>query len=403
MVKVHVNEQEGRVLALQIEMGQEKVEQEYESVAEQFHRVVQLPGFRRGKAPSTLVKERFHEQIMKRVVENLICRGYQEALQKEGIEANFLLSVNKVQLEEGLKFVAKVELPPTVSIPKYKGLELERKKIKVDVEDIVEKRLNFLRKELAKFVPKEGVVQVGDVVECKVAGGKKFSLYIKGEGFLEEQLIGAKKGEWRLIKLENKEVMQVQILRIMNMVLPELDDEFAQRLGDYKDLSHLKEKVRRQVEEELRMSEEQSLREQAISKLLDEATFQIPSTLIARRVQRILINRLSQLERAGVSLQDYLKERGMSKEQMMKEVEKEAERGVKERTLLLAIADAEGIKVEEEEIEEVLCKLAERFGRKKEEFEQQIGEEGLQHLVERERMRKALEKIISFAIVKEGD
>lgn len=393
-MEVAIQEKESRILKLNICVPSHIVEKEYETVAREFHKVLQLPGFRRGKAPTALIKRRYHHDIMKRTIENIIPKACKEAIEKERLPANFLLSVNDVENNKdgSLNFSATIELTPTVTLPSYKHISLKREKVEVDIEKVVESRLSELCKKHATLVPKEGVVQIGDVVELTLRGGRRLSLYIKEKGVVEEQLLGAKKGERRTIKIDEKEVMDAHIVEIKKIILPKLDDEFAKKIGEFENLSQLREKIKEQIMEEVRLISEQRLREKALELLIKEAKFQIPSTLLVRTKQRILLDKFLALQRARIKITE------QEREKMLKEAEKEAERRIKEETLLLAVADAERIEVKDEELIE---KFSNMLGRTKEEFLKEMDEQSIDYLKRRERMRKALERIINLANVEE--
>src|SRR5688572_31493477 len=311
---------------LVVEIPSTVVDAEIDKVARDYSRQARIPGFRPGKVPTNLVKQRFKEQILHDVAHGLIPRAVDEALQERGIEPVDTPNIRDVALEEGqpLKFTAAIETVPPFDVGDLSTIEATRHASEV-TDETVDKTLQQLRQRGAKFEPVENRgVEDGDTVvldiERKDAEGnpdrhEDVSLELGAPanppGF-DGQLLGLRTGETKTFtihfpddyavkEMANTDVeYTVTVKDIRRKVLPELDDEFAKDLGAFDSLGALRDRVRSDLQQESEEHARQHLRTDVLKQLSDRVTFDLPPSLVEREMDRRLEEFASRLMQQNV-------------------------------------------------------------------------------------------------------
>src|SRR5688572_22220358 len=299
---------------LTIEIPSDVVAAEINRVAKGYSKQARIPGFRPGKVPATIIKQRFKDQILHDVMHGLIPRAVEEALQERGIEPVDTPNIRDVALEEGqpLKFTAAIETVPPFDIGDLSTIEATRHASDVNDES-VDKTLQQLRQRGAKFEPVENRgVEDGDTVvldiERQDAEGKpdrhedvslELGAPANPPGF-DTQLLGLRTAETKTFtihfpedyavkEMANTDVeYTVTVKDIRRKVLPELDDEFAKDLGAFESLGALRDRVRSDLQQESEEHARQHLRTDVLKQLSDRVTFDLPPSLVEREMDRRL-------------------------------------------------------------------------------------------------------------------
>jgi len=299
---------------LRVEIPTDIVNAEIDRVAKGYSRSARIPGFRPGKAPARVIKQRYRDQILHDVAHDLIPRAIDDALRERGVEAVEPPDVRDVTVDEGqpLTFTASFETVPPFETGDYAGLSLRRPSAHVETE-AVDLALQRLRERAARFEAIEGRgVDHGDTVvvdlERKDPDGKtdkhdnvSIELGAKANppGF-DEQLLGMEAGQTRtfsiryppdytITELANTEVSYTVVAKeLKRRVLPELDDEFAKDLGEFETLDALRARVREDLEHEARHTAERDLRSELMKQLAGRVPFEVPASLIERELDRRL-------------------------------------------------------------------------------------------------------------------
>jgi trigger factor len=299
---------------LRVEIPTDIVNAEIDRVARDYSRSARIPGFRPGKAPARVIKQRYRDQILHDVAHDLIPRAIDDALRERGVEAVEPPDVRDVTVDEGqpLTFTASFETVPPFETGDYAGVSLTRPTTRVE-DEAVALALQRLRDRAARFEAVEGRgIDHGDTavvdLERKDPDGKtdkhdnvSIELGAKANppGF-DEQLLGltpgANKtfsirypGDYTITELANTEVAYaVTVKELRRRVLPELDDEFAKDLGEFENLAALRTRVREDLEHEAQHTAERDLRGELMKQLASRVPFEVPPSLIERELDRRL-------------------------------------------------------------------------------------------------------------------
>jgi trigger factor len=299
---------------LRVEIPTDIVNAEIDRVAKGYSRSARIPGFRPGKAPARVIKQRYRDQILHDVAHDLIPRAIDNALRERGVEAVEPPDVRDITVDEGqpLTFTASFDTVPPFETGDYAGVTLKRPAAQVD-EQAVDLALQRLRDRAARFEAVEGRgIDHGDTavvdLERKDSDGKtdkhdnvniEIGAKANPPGF-DEQLLGLTggqsktfsiryPGDYTIAELANAEVgYSVTVKELRRRVLPELDDEFAKDLGEFETLDALRTRVREDLEHEARHSAERDLRADMMKQLAARVPFDVPPALVERELDRRL-------------------------------------------------------------------------------------------------------------------
>jgi trigger factor len=408
--------------ALAFEIEPEVVQTEIDARARDLARKVKLPGFRPGKTPAEVVKRRFRDEIFNDAAERIVNKVVFDELEGRGLKPLAPPQVKELKIEEGrpMTFRAVFETLPLVELPEWKGLRVSARGASVTDED-VEKELDRLREEAARFDPIEGrPARLGDWVLGDLAwrpldGGKgghdENALVEIGnpgnhEG-MNKGLEGMSVGETKEIdvtwgpdaapSVAGKTVRyRVTVKGLKQKVVPAADDEFAKDLGEFESLAQLRERLRHQLLAAEEQRADREVKAALVEALVAKASFEVPEALVERHMTARTENLARGLayqgidpRKVGVNWRDY---RESTREDSVK--------AGKADILLDEIARREGIEVQEAEIEAELARLAERSGRAKELVRRQMEKEGeLSALRARIREEKTLDLLKANASI----
>ncbi len=410
---------------IRVEIPAAEVSRRVEEGYAEVRKVAPLRGFRKGKAPMSMVRRVFKESVEADVVEHLVRDSLAEAVKENRIKVLSLPKIDGDKLSEGKEFVftATVEVVPEVTPAGYRGLPVRKENVEVGDED-VDAAINRLRESIAQYHAVEGrgavpgdllefgfaaasegqTVEQADTATVILEGGVPF-----GKEF-ESQMAGARAGEGRSFevrfepdfpnrKYAGKTVrFEVTVHAVREKKMPEPDDEFAKGFGDVADLSDLRNKLRarllREREEVARRNAEEQLRQG----LLERNPFPVPKTLVDRQIVSMIEDTANRLVSQGVDL----KKVSMDFEKMKERFAPNADRAVRVSLLLSAIAEKEGIDVPYSEIETEMKDMAAAAGIEYEKIREMFGdEERLDNLRNRLLDRKVMAFLLENAEVKE--
>ena len=408
---------------LDIEIPQDVVDAEITHIAQEFARRARVPGFRPGKAPIGVVKTRFRDEIVSEMMQHLMPKYFDNAIDERKLEIVQAPQFESVDYNSGkpLRFRAVFEVYPRLSITNYEGIPVHE--VSSQIEDSeVETALKKLQEDMAELTPVEEdrTVQEGDFAEISYSGtiegsdeppitGEKAVAEIGGRTTVKEfteNLIGAKVGEERTFKvvyraeyptarLAGKTVAyKVNIEALKTKETPELNDEFAQRFGDYKTLDELKAKLREDLEKHKRDQAQEQMREKLLEWLEDNNEFELPQSLIERQLQIRVQRFIRDLSRQGINPQRLDVDWGKIREDQ----QQQAMRDVKGSLILEHLAEKENITVSEQEVELEIEKIAAETNRPKEKVREVLSRDsGLERLRSQIRNRKTLDLLQSKA------
>ncbi len=400
--------------------GMKKV---YSKTAKYFN----IPGFRKGKAPMKLVERTYGTEIF---YEDTFNEIVPEIFDKE-VEENKLEIVSKpeieiVQMEKGkeLIFTAIVQVKPEVKLGKYKGIALKKVEYNVTDEDI-EHELGHMADKNSRLVSIENepvadkdiaVIDFEGFVDgVAFEGGKaeNHELEIGSKTFIpgfEEQLIGMKIDEEKEINVKFPEdyfsadlagkdaTFKVKVHDIKRKELPTLDDEFAKDVSEFDTIEELKNSIKEKLETENANKVKLETEENAIQKVCDATEIDIPKAMITTEIDNMLKEIETRLSYQGLTMEQYLKVIEKTESDIRKEYEEEAQKNVKGRLVLEAIAKAENIDATEDEISEKVKEMYQGYGKDTEELMK--NENLINYIKNNMKLEKAIKFIVDNAKIK---
>ena len=369
------------VINLTVKAGADEIKGEMKKVLNEFVREAQVPGFRKGKVPVEIIRKNFAAEI-KRETEGACFRAfYPKAVEESGLKVIALEGVTEMKLDEadGMEFTAVVEIRPEYKLPKYKGLAIKAGDTKVE-DSAVESQVESMRKMFAKYEDgKEGdVVADGDFVQFDYKGtldGQPLSEIVpeqkaicEATGFwtqveegrflpeILETLKGMKAGEEKkAVKVKfpkdaapeplkgKKAEYDLKVTMIRKCKL--LDDAGLVESMKSESMDKIRSDIRDRLEKQAVEMELENRRNQAIELLLKKADFDVPPTLVQRQAEAYLGRLAQQMQYAGVT-NEYIEQ---NREKILKEANEQAEKQIRLSYILLDIAEAEKIEVEEKD------------------------------------------------------
>jgi trigger factor len=375
--------------AVKIEVPAEDVTKRFEVAYADLNRRVHIPGFRPGKAPQGLLEQRYAKAIEEDVLRQLLPDYYRRAMKETGFDPVTvdIPPLERIKIRKGtpLVFTATVEIKPIFELREYKGLTLKQDKRAIDNEELA-KAMQVLRQQHAQLevVKEERGIAEGDYVQARI---EAFEGAVPSEGMkpenqllrigdkapiaglvLDDALLGKTKGQVVEVKqpdgggtADKTITLRATVQELKAKVLPELDDEFAKDLGDYKTLGELQDKVKSQLEQGLQRDIEEKYKDEIMKRLVDlHHHFELPESLVQRELDAMIQNahqrrRMTWAEAHGEPERMPPEEVRKLREEFLPTAKERVRLGL----LLEAIAQKEGIAVAETDIEQE-CRLMAR-------------------------------------------
>ncbi|MCC6362786.1 MAG: trigger factor [Bryobacterales bacterium] len=372
---------EGCKHELEITIPVEEVEKESEKVAEDVRAKAKLPGFRPGKVPLSMIRQRYGSTIRQEALDNLLPKFFRKRIEEEHLHVVSSFSVKDLEFEAGkpVKFKAEFEVAPEVELGEYRGISVPYAQPEVTDEDVNE-RLEALRKRKADYANLDPrPAEMGDVVVVdlhSVSG-------LEGEPMhahdlqvelgspetlpdFNDHLVGLTPGdeanitvtypeEYAQERLAGKIVeFHVDVKQLQRKELPELNDEFAKDLGDFQTLDELKETIRNNTLREREMAVQRQAKEAIAEKLADTHTFPVPEAFIDRQIDLYVERFLSEHAAQGMDPKKIPVNREKVKEAMRDRAIKE----IKTTLLLEKVADTESIVTTKDEVDAEVQRFA---------------------------------------------
>ncbi|HTZ33163.1 MAG TPA: trigger factor [Methylomirabilota bacterium] len=384
---------------LDLEIPAEEVSKATEKVAKEFARVARVPGFRPGKAPISLIKRRFADDIKGEVLQTLVPEHVEKAVAEQKLTPVSQPQVDKLEFNEGqpLKFRASFEVLPEFALGSYKNLEIEMPEMKITDESVAN-TLAEMQQRAATFAPVEGrAVQNDDFVQVKLLGtpegggdplqAESVLCHVGAEETMEpfnENLRGANVGDHKSFdvdypadypdaKLAGKKFhYAVDVLGIKTKKLPELNDDFAKDVSDAASLDELKNKVREGLEHERDHRQKELQRERIIAELVKLHDFPVPESLVEHQMDVRLERVVRSLAQQGVDPRAV----NVDWVSLRKRQEERAQEDVKAELVIDKIATEETIDVTEEELQLELEHMASHTGESAEAIRARLTKQG---------------------------
>lgn len=425
-MSVTVENLEKNMAKLTIEIPVEEVAKAEQRAYNKSKHQINVPGFRKGKAPRNIVEKLYGADIfMEDAVNDLLPTAYEEAVKESGLEIVSRPQIDYVQVEHGQPLIvtATVAVKPEVKLGKYKGLKLDLTAPEVTEEDILEELKREQEKNATMKDVEDRPVKEGDTVTLDYAGSidgvpfdggtaEEQELTIGSGHFIpgfEDQMIGMEIGEERDLhvtfpeeygatELAGKEaVFHVKVHAISEKELPELNDEFASEVSEFETLEAYKEDIRTKLQERKEKAFVQEKENAALEAAVKNAEMEIPQAMIDSQAEDMVNEFGERLQMQGMRLEQYLQFTGMSMSQIVDQYKDQAKKRIEGRLVLEAIVEAEKIEINDEDREKGYQELAERYGMEADKVKDFFDEESLAGFDKDLATQKALDLLVAKA------
>lgn len=382
------------ITTLRVEVPPDKVSQAYETIARDYTHYAKIPGYRPGKAPRSVVENKFKKQIREELEKKLLSESCREAIHEKKLRVISLAEVRDVEIgnDRTMRFIATLVTQPEFELPDYKAIPVQLSSTDVTAQEI-EDSLHTLREQYAEFtdapdralamddfavIDYTGTIGGKPVHEVAPKAAKRLSvnndfwIRLTPEAFLKgfsENLVGAKAGESRTFDAEvpadfpvkelagEKITYAVTVKGLKEKKLPELNDEFAAKVIGGKTLAGLRETVKSELERQKKTDMDRDRKNQIMSYLLSKIECELPVNLVRRETKRILSDIVRENQSRGIA-DEALKE---SEKELVETATKGARARLRGTFVLLRIAEQENIKVTKEEFNARIGFLAAQY------------------------------------------
>ncbi|GKX28117.1 trigger factor [Vallitalea longa] len=425
-MNVNVETLEKSMVKLTIEVDAERFEEGMKHAYSKNKNKITVPGFRKGRVPRQLIEKTYGAEIFyEDAVNYIIPDAYDKAIEENNLEVVSRPEVDVQQVEKGkaMIFTAEVAVKPEVTLGEYKGIEIEKNDIDVTEED-VDAEIEKIRDKNSRLIDvTDRAVENNDQVVIDFEGfidnepfeggkSENYSLTIGSHSFIdtfEDQLIGKNIGEdieinvnfpedYQQEDLQGKPALfKVNIKEIKFKELPEVDDEFAKDVSEFDTLDEYKQDVKAKLLEQKENAAKSKKQEDVLQKVIENASMEIADPMIDLQAENMTQDFATRLQYQGLSLEQYFGFTGQNMATLKDTMKTDAEKRIKSRLVLEAIAKAENIQATDEELDEELKKMAEAYKMEIEKIKETVGEEEKESIKDDIKNRKALDFITEQA------
>lgn len=415
-------------IQLDIEVEPERLERSLDAAYKRVAARTRIPGFRPGKAPRNVVERMVgREGLIREALDKLVPDIYNEAIEAEDIDAIDQPQLEIVELEP-VRFKATVPVRPTVSIDGYLDIRVEKETPEV-TDEMVAEQIMLLRRRHATQAPVDRAAQWDDILIADVKGEAEGETFVQDEDAefalregqnllvpgLAEAFVGMSKGEEKTVELEIPEDFQLERLQgkkatftlnlkeVKEEQLPEEDDEFANMVNadEFPTLDALTERIRTDLETSLKEQAESKFRAEAVDKLVELAELEYPRVLVEHEIEHLVNENTGNDRDAYVA---YLQQIGRTEAEFREQFREAAEARLRRSLVLSQLAEEEGIKVSNEDVESELDRLSAPLGEQADQFRQLFAsQDGVSTIARNLLSQKTLDRLAAIAAGEAGD
>ena len=381
-------ERKGNETTIVVEIDKELMEQGVNAAYMKQRKNIQLPGFRKGKAPRKMIESMYGAHVFyEDGLEEIFPKVYEEAVVNQGIKAIGRPNLTDLQISEEniVTITITTEVYPEVTLGQYKGVEAPKADTTVSDEQ-VQAELDHMAQNVASTETVERAAEMGDTANIDFEGfdngvpfnggkGEKFDLKLGSGQFVpgfEEQIVGMTAGEEKDIDITFPEnyhaelagkavVFHVKLNKVSVTVTPVQDDEFAKDVSEFETLAELKADIRAKAEENAKKQAESAFEQACVDKAAENVTVDMPKALVEAELDNQMERFAYQLQMSGYSVEQYAKMMGGDMNTMRNAFRPAAEKQAKINVTLNAIVEAEGLTVSEDEITAEYENLAKQY------------------------------------------
>lgn len=426
-MSLQVEKLENNMAKLTIEVPAEELEKAIESAYQKNRNKINIPGFRKGKAPRKIIEQMYGKEVFyEDAVNGLIPDAYDKALEECTEDIVSSPKVDVVQIEAGKPFIftAEVALKPEVTLGKYKGVKVEAADVTVTDEEVTaeidrEREKNSRTVDITDRAVKSGDIATidfeGFVDGVAFEGGKgtDYPLTIGSGAFIpgfEEALIGAEVGvetevnvtfpeEYQAAELAGKAaVFKCTVKKLQEKQLPELDEDFVGEVSEDSDtVDDYKEEIRKKLAERKETEAKNKKEDAVVDAIIEDAKMDIPDAMVETQQRQLLQDYAQRMQSQGLTMEQYMQFTGMTTQALLEQLKPQALKRIQSRLVLEAVAAAEKMEASEEDFEEEVKSMAEIYQMETDKVKELLGENGKKQVMEDLCIKKAVEFVVENA------
>lgn len=425
-MSVQVENLEKNMAKLTIEVSAEDFEKAIQAAYVKNKNRFNVPGFRKGKVPRSLIEKMYGAGVFYEEAFNSVAPdAYDKAAEESGLQIVSRPEINVVSIEAGkpVVFTAEVAVKPEVTLGEYKGLEVEKAKVRVTKDEVLaeikkEQEKNAAQVVVDRPIEKDDIAVIDfegfvDGVAFDGGKGEGFPLTIGSGQFIpgfEDQLIGAKTGDdvevnvtfptpYQVKELESKPaVFKVKVQEVKAKEYPELDDEFASEVSEFETLDEYKDDVKKKISERKKAEAKRKKEDTLVEKAVGNAEMEIPAAMVRTQAENMMEDFRMRIQQQGMSLAQYMQFTGMTQARMMADMSGQAKKRIETRLVLEAIAKAENITAEDEEIEKEIEEMAKAYNVEVSFMKSYLGEAEKKQMSEDIAVQKAVDFLVENCV-----
>ena len=428
-MKVELIKQEGNKVSFKLTVDNDKFESAVVKAYNKNKGKYNIPGFRKGKAPRKVIETHYGKGVFySDAIDLVFPEVYPAAIDELKIDPIDMpsIDVEEISKENGLVLLVDVEVKPEFQLGEYKGVEVEKVEETLN-EDVVNAKLEEMREKNSRLVSVEREIANGDTANIDFEGfdgevafeggkGENYDLVIGSGSFIpgfEDQLVGKKAGEevevnvtfpeeYHAENLAGKPVVfKVKVNDVKVKELPELNDEFAADTTEFNTLEELRADVRAKAEADAKEAAKNELRNRVIEKVVANTEVEVPEAMIKHEIDNQLMELNYQLQYQGFGMEQFLQMTGKTMDEFKAEFtasrREEALRNVKTSLVIEAIAKAEGVEVNEEEVNAEVQKMADAYNMTVEQVKGALRATDLKDMEGQLKIRKTIDLLVENA------
>ena len=381
-------ERNGNQVTITVEIDKELMEKGVNAAYLKARKDIQIPGFRRGKAPRKMIEAMYGARVFfEDGLEEIFPEVYEEAVVKQGVKAVGRPNLTDLQVSDDniVTITITTDVYPEVTLGEYKGIEAPKADTTISDEQ-VQAELDQMAQNVSSTETVERAAEMGDTANIDFEGfdngvpfdggkGDNFDLKLGSGQFVpgfEEQIVGMNAGEEKDIDITFPEnyhaelagkavVFHVKLNKVSTTITPVQDDEFAKDVSEFDTLEELKADIRTKAEENAKQQAQSAFEQACVEKVAEGTTVDMPAGLIEAELDNQMERFAYQLQMSGYSVEQYAKMMGGDLNTMRNAFRPAAEKQAKINVTLAKIVEVEGIAVSAEEIEEEMEKLAKQY------------------------------------------
>ncbi|MCI9533887.1 MAG: trigger factor [Lachnospiraceae bacterium] len=425
-MSLQVEKLEKNMAKLTVEVPAEQFDEALKTSYKKNRNRFNIPGFRKGKAPQAVIEKMYGPGVLyEDAVDEVINKTYGDAMKESGLDivSRPEISVEKIEKGETFVYTALVAVKPPVTLGEYKGIEVERARPEVTDADI-EAELKKVQEQNSRLVSVEDrPVENGDQVlidfdgyidGVPFEGGKaeSYDLTIGSHSFIdtfEEQLIGKNIDEEAEVHVSFPEnyhaselagkpaVFKVVVHEIKAKELPELDDEFAGEVSEFETMDEYKADLKAKLSETKQQQATTENENNVVEKVVSNASMEIPEAMIEEQVNGTIEDYARRMRSQGLTMEQYMQFTGMTVDKLKEEIRPQAEKRIRTRLVLEAVAEAEKLEASEDAVEAEIRKMAENYKMEPDRAKELLGEEGIRRMKEDLAVQEAIDFLVAEA------